>query len=127
MMGNIEQMYHHYTKWEDWQNGMWRNVYGGYRKELLRKAIKFTGNAELYGHWMVEAVNQWPITCEHNLSNLSINRQAFIGHCAVCLAIESPEDVTRCAWHYLTKKQQDDANAMADKAIALWEAKYAES
>ena len=123
-MKEITRVYHHYLKWEDYQNGMWGSKYGNERNLLLRKAIKFTGNAKLYGEYMMRVIKEWPITCEHNLSNRSINRQAFIGHCACCLAIGCPEDITRLAWHYLTQEQQDEANAMADEAILTWEQNY---
>jgi len=120
----MEQIYHPYHKWEDWQNGMWRNVFGIERDNLLRKAIKFTGNAKLYGKYMLKVILLWPNSCEHNLTNPSINHQAFIGHCACCMAIGCPEDITRQAWHQLTQKQQDKANLEADKAIALWQQNY---
>lgn len=117
----MERIYHHYSKWEDWKFGMWRNVYGKEREEYLQKAIVFTGNADLYGSWMMKIIEQWPYSCEHNLTNPSINHQAWIGHAACCLAIGCPEDITRLAWHELTQDQQDKANAMADKAIGEWE------
>lgn len=103
---------------------MWRNVYGVERQEYLEKAIQFTGNARLYGKWMLTVIKQWTYSCLENLSNTSINRQAWIGHAACCLAIGCPEDITRLAWHQLTQRQQDDANIQADIAIANWEAKY---
>lgn len=120
----IQQVWVNYTKWEDWQNGMWRDVSGDDRMKYLEQAIEFTGDYKLYGKWMKIAVKKWAYSCLHNLSNTSINRQAFIGHCACCLAIGCPEHITRLAWHRLTQKQQDDANKQADEAIALWERQY---
>ena len=103
---------------------MWRSVYGQERDLYLEKAIVFTGNARLYGRYMIKVVKEWPYACLHNLTNPSINRQAWIGHSACCIAIKCPEDITRLAWHTLTQKQQDDANSQADKAIAHFESKY---
>lgn len=97
---------------------MWRRVKTG---DWLQQAIEFTGNAELYGHWMMQVIHLWPFACEHNLTDLSQNRRAWIGHAAVQLAIKCPEHVTRSAWGYLTKEQKDLANAAADKAIEFWE------
>lgn len=119
----MKQLFLPYTWWEDYHNGMWRYTTEPRRSELLHKAIEFTGNAKLYGKWMKIAVNKWIYACAHNLSNITINRQAWIGHAACCLAIGCPEDITRLAWHHLTQKQQDDANEQADIAIELWESK----
>ncbi len=120
----LTQFYTHYETWEDYHFGMWRNISESERKILLPKAIEFTGNAKLYGKYMKKVVKEWPYSCAMNLSNISMNRQAWIGHAACCLALGCPEDVTRQAWHYLTQKQQDDANLQADYAIELWEKKY---
>lgn len=117
----MERIYHPYHVWEDWKNGMWRKVSGQEERDFLEKAIEFTGNHELYGHWMMQVVNTWPIACEHNLTDLTQNRKAWIGHAAVSLAINCPEHVTRSAWGFLTKKQQDDANMVAERAIEAWE------
>lgn len=117
----IEQIFIPYTLWEEYRFGMWRYVYGKERDNYLKRAIKFTGNAKLYGRYMRKVIKLWLYSCAHNLSNMSINRQAWIGHAACCLAIGCPEDITRLAWHELSTKQQDDANNQADIAIEKWE------
>lgn len=120
----MNQVYFPYTVWEEYYYGMWRNVYGQERETYFKKAVEFTGNAKLYGRFMQKVIKLWSYSCLHNLSNNSINRQAWIGHAACCLALNCPEDITRLAWHQLTQKQQDDANAQADKAIVKWEQMY---
>jgi hypothetical protein len=100
---------------------MWRNTAKEESEELLKKAIEFTGNAELYGSWMMKVVSSWKYSCEHNMSYRGMNRQAWVGHAATCMAIKCPEHITRLAWHHLTQEQQDEANAKADEAILYWE------
>jgi hypothetical protein len=114
----IQQIYFPYFLWEDWKYGMWRNIYGKEREDLLMRAIEFTGDYKLYGSYMLKVLDKMPYGCLVNLTNPAINHQAWIGHAACCLAINCPEDITRLAWHQLTQKQQDDANLEADKAIA---------
>ncbi len=120
----MDKIYVHYSLWEDYLSGMWRDTYGAERQAYLKRAIRFTGNASLYGRWMMRVVRRWPYACLENLSDIGRNRQAFIGHAACCLALGCPEDITRLAWHQLTQQQQDAANAEADKAIAYWESLY---
>lgn len=121
----IKRIYHPYSMWEEYKAGMWRAIAPGpERNEYLIKAIEFTGNAELYGKYMMKVADEWHYSCEHNLSCENMNRQAWIGHAATCLAIGCPEDITREAWHQLTQTQQDEANIKADEAISYWENKH---
>lgn len=117
----MKRIWHPYTSWEDYKAGMWRTVSGKEKAYLLQKAIIFTGNAALYGEWMLKVIDAWPIGCEHNFTDTSINRRAWVGHAACCMAINCPESVTREAWKHLNQQQQDDANAVADIAIKTWE------
>lgn len=117
----MKQYHTHYTEWEDYINGMWRPETKQDEEFYLQKAIDFTGNTKLYGKWMLEVLEKWPITCNVNLSNKNQNRKAWIGHAACCLAINCPEQVTRMAWWKLTEKQRIEANLQAQYAIELWE------
>ena len=122
----MTRIWHHYLKWEEVEAGMWRNCAKGEHDSFLQKAIEFTGNAELYGKWMLEVLNQWPISCEHNLTEVTQNRQAWIGHAAACIAINCPEYVVREAWGQLSQEQQDKANRKADLAIREFERRHEE-
>lgn len=119
---SLMRIYHHHSKLEEYPHGMWKSVFGEERERLIKEAVKFTGNAELYGVFMMRVANEWKYSCEHNLT-AEINRQAWIGHAACCLAIACPEDITRIAWHQLTQEQQNKANKKADEAIEYWEKK----
>jgi len=110
--------------WEEVDKNMWGTV--GNRQKYLKWAIEFTGDHKKYGRFMMRVVDEWKYSCEHNLSNLTQNRQAWIGHAACAMANECPEDIVRQAWGHLTKEQQIKANAQADSAIDHWEQKNAE-
>lgn len=122
----MTRKYYPYTQWEEYYAGMWRDVTSKEKKELLEKAIAFTGNHKLYGSFMQRVINEWPCSCEHNLTDMSQNRQAWIGHAATAMALECPEDVTRLAWGFLSQEQRDLANDQATAAIQEWERKNAE-
>lgn len=112
-------IWHPYWAWEEVAHNMWGDVQG--KSEWLSKAIEFTGNHELYGSWMMRVANEWKFSCEHNLTKLDTNRKAWIGHAAVAMAIQCPEDIVRAAWGFLSPKQQDLANLKAQEAINYWE------
>jgi hypothetical protein len=116
----MRRIYHHYLKWEEVHAGMWDIVSAEKERELLPKAIEFTGNAELYGSFMMRIIREWPYSCEQAFTNPSMNHWAWVGHAACCLAILCPEYITRKAWGLLTQKQQDEANAQAELAVQTW-------
>lgn len=93
------------------------------KNQWLKKAIEFTSDYNLYGLWMIKVAEQWKYSCEHNLTKTDINKKAWIGHAAVAMAIQCPEDIVREAWGYLTQEQQDMANMRAQEAINHWEVK----
>lgn len=102
---------------EEADSAMWRNV--NKRTTWLQLAQIFTGNAELYGEWMLRVIESWPKSCQHNLTKGG-DKRPWIGHAAVALAINCPEDIVRAAWGGLTKEQQDAANKKAEEAIEIW-------
>lgn len=103
---------------------MWRTVPKDDEQRYTDMAVAFTGDHKLYGSWMRRAVMEWPISAEHNLTDLSINRKAWTGHAAICMANGCPEYVTRAAWGMLTDDQRLKANSVAQDAIDEWEAMY---
>lgn len=119
---SIKQIWHPYWKWEEIKYNMWGQVAD--HETYLQKAIEFTGDHKRYGRWMMRVVHEWYFSCEHNLSNVTQNRQAWIGHAAVAMALRCPEDIVREAWWHLTDLQRELANKQADKAINYWERHY---
>jgi hypothetical protein len=97
------------------------------RDAALAEAIAFTGDHAIYGEWMVKVTQDWRFSCEHNLSNDTQNRRAWIGHAACAYARRLPEDVVRQAWSHLSDDQRRLANSAADRAIAGWELTHAEA
>lgn len=116
------EYWHPYWLWEEVGHNMLGDVEN--RADWLKKAIDFTGNHELYGFWMMRVADSWPFSCQHNLSKPG-SKKAWIGHAAVAMAIQCPEDIVREAWGHLSKEQQDLANNKAQQAIDYWRSKNA--
>lgn len=107
----IKQQYVPYWEWEDWINGMWGT------DDRLQEAVEFTGDHIRYGEAMKEVVEAWPRTMLNNLTNPSINKRAFLGHCAVCFKLGITESTTREAWKLLTDQQRYDADKVAQEVV----------
>ena len=117
----MKRKYHPYLKWEDFQFGMWRKIKDKKEEEFfLKQAVDLTGDNKKYGEFMLLVAKEWKYSCEHNLTDPTLNKLAFIGHAACCLATGCPEYITRKAWWILSKEQRDLANNEAENAIKFW-------
>jgi hypothetical protein len=103
---------------------MWRKLPKEQEQGMLLIAIEFTGDHIKYGNAMKQVIYEWPRTMLNTITNLNINRRAFLGHCACQLVINCPEYITRQAWHELTDKQRYLADKVAQQTIDKWCAEY---
>lgn len=117
----MKRVFHHFSRCEENQAGMWRTITGDAREEFVAGASDLMRDAPRFKAAMMRAVQEWPYSCEMNLSASSINRQAWMGHAGNCIALNSPEELTRLGWHRLNQSEQDIANQMADEVIEFWE------
>ncbi len=120
----IIQQWVPYGEWEDFKNGMWRKLPTSLEPEMIDLAIEFTGKWVDYGNAMGEVIIEWPKTMINSLSNSSINRRAFLGHCACQFKHNIPEYITRIAWRELTDQQRFDADKIAEIHIKNWLKNY---
>lgn len=119
----MEQIFYHYDTWEDYHNGMYDEDKNG-RSERIKKAIELLSNEILCYEFMTRVTKEWTHATEQNLSNNSINHQAFLGQTACSLYAGVHEDETREAWGYLTNIQRYKANKVADLVYKEWYERY---
>jgi hypothetical protein len=116
-----ERVYHHYNKLEEYHQGMWRITHGEERKLFIKAAADLMKNAALFKICMARALEEWPNSCEHNLTAENNNRIAWLGHAGCCIGANSPEEATRAGWHTLNQAEQDEANRVAAEVLATWD------
>jgi hypothetical protein len=122
MQRQIDQVWRDVRNWEEIAANMWGEASD--RKAAIDAAISFTGDHRLYGYWMERVCNEWPISCENALTDPHINQKAWLGHAAVAMALNIPEDITRHAWGFLTDEQKHLANKEAERNIEIWKERY---
>ncbi len=116
----MKRVYHHYSDLEEWRAGMWK-VVGGKKKQVnLALAADLMRDDAAFEAAMLRAFEEWPNSCDHNLTAEDTNRLAWLGHAGCFLATGSPEENTRCGWHTLNKQEQDGANAAAQRVLDAW-------
>lgn len=120
----IKRIYHPYEKWEDYKAGFYDNISGEKKKELLLKVVELFSSKKLTKKYMQKVINEWTYSCEHNLSNYSMNRIAYLGQSACCLFAGIPSTITMEGWNMVSKENRDIADKIADKLIQNWEKEY---
>jgi len=124
----LERIYHPYWKWEDWNNGQF-NVEKRYsekqEEELCKKVKELLSDSKEFYKIALKVINEWVFASEHNLTNSSLNKQAWIGQASCCYKYKIPERITILGWKMLSPTQQKEANNVADKIIKIWEDNYA--
>jgi hypothetical protein len=105
---------------------MWRRIAAEERDGFVYATAILMRSPVSFKAAMRRVLTEWPVSCEVNMTNSSVNHQAWFGHAGCFLATSSPEDCTRHGWRTLTNREQTVANRMADEVIAEWVATYAQ-
>ena len=116
----MKRIYHHYKLWEDYRAGFYDNCYGVEKQDKKDKAIELFSNPKLTKEFMNRVINEWVYSCEHNLSNESMNKIAYIGQSACCIYASIPATITMESWRDVPKEFQDKANDIAKEVINKW-------
>jgi len=116
----MERVYFHHADLEECRDGMWKSVGGIRKQQNMQKAADLMRDVAAFEGAMIRAFEEWPNSCQHNLTAEDTNRLAWLGHAGCFLACGSPEENTRSGWHTLSLPEQDAANAAAQRALDMW-------
>ena len=116
----MEQFYITYEKWEDYNNGMYCLTVGRDEYQIIR-AKSILSNPEKFKEILFRLIDQWPISTKVNLTNKSINRNAWLGAAACSFEYGVTEINTRHAWAELNDIQRYKANEVADLIVKHYE------
>lgn len=119
----LKRIYKPYTLWEDYLNGMYDYSKSDNDSILIEKACKLLSNETLFFNTCLNVLDNWKISSDVNLSNVSQNRKAWLGQAACCFKYKVPEILTRFAWSEINEEQRIKANNVAQKIISIYEAK----
>lgn len=82
----MNRVYHHYELLEEFKAGMWKRPTGFERKKWIEAAADLMRCRDEFGLAMMQALELWPMSCEHNLTSLDSNRIAWLGQAGCCIA-----------------------------------------
>ena len=117
----ITRIYHRWENWECYKAGF----FGEHppkdmtKEQCQEKYAEFLKDITLFKTWAYKVTEQWIKSCEHNLTNPSMNRIAWVGQSSVCLAYGIPAKY-RGGYHLLPEVDQLDADQAALEVINYW-------
>lgn len=114
------RIFHTYDKWECHKAGFYKSQAEGMTKDEAEKAYaEFLSNDERFREGLKGVINEWKYSCEHYLTNSSMNRIAWLGQAAMCYSTGVPS-VFCSGFNLLTDEQQIHANEVALEALNEW-------
>jgi len=114
------RIFHKYTEWECYKNGFYATTFEGKKKEECEQMYyDLLSNDEKFSNSLEGVIREWKHSCEHYLTNCSMNRIAWLGQAAVCYATGIPS-VYRSGFNLLSDEQQNRANEIALIYLNKW-------
>lgn len=114
------RVFHTYDKWECVKAGFYATVKPGMTsKECEEQYSLLLSNCQAFEAAARRVIAEWPISCEHYLTNVAMNRLAWIGQASVCITSGVPSRFSG-GWSLLTEEQQASANGIAHKILCEW-------
>lgn len=117
----LERIYHTWEKWESFRSGFFDNnpPEGISKSDAEQLYYKLLSDPVAFADALANILVEWPYSCEHNLTNKTLNRIAWMGQAALAYVYKIPAHF-RGGYNLLTKEQQQAADAVALKYINIW-------
>jgi hypothetical protein len=116
----MKRIFHPYWLWEDYKAGFYDNVSGEKKKEFIVKVLEMFNDKKLTKDNMLFVVENWKYSCEHNLTNDSLNKIAYIGQSACAVYAGVPCTITMECWSMLSEEVKKRSNKIALEVIEIW-------
>jgi len=120
----FERIYHRFEHWECFKAGFFKNVSGDEKKILSKKVTELFINPKKTEIFMRKVISEWIYSSEHNLTNISMNRVAWLGQSACCIYANVPYRVTMETWRLVPKEKQEIACNIAERLIKEYEKEH---
>ncbi len=118
--GDKNRIFHTFDKWEAVPAGFFASgVKNKTKAECEAEYCAFLGDLTAFASGMDKVFKEWPNSCEHNLTNSSMNRIAWLGQAAACAAKGLPSTF-RAGFAQLSEADQAKANELALEYLNTW-------
>jgi hypothetical protein len=114
------RIFHTHDKWECHKAGFYASKKEGMTKEQCENAYaEFLKDDNKFKNALSHIIKEWKYSCEHYLTNKSMNRIAWLGQASVCYDSGIPS-VYCSGFNLLTESEQEHANLIALEYLNKW-------
>lgn len=114
------RIFHTFDKWECYKNGFYDTHKEGMTKEDCElEYARLLSDEQQFRNALNGVITEWVHSCEHYLTNISMNRIAWLGQASLCYAKKIPS-IFKGGFHLLSEQQQDNANKIAFEYLNKW-------
>ncbi len=123
----MERVFHTWDEWECYPAGLYETKppCGMTPQEAIEAYRAFLHDTVAFKAALARVLNEWPNSCEHYLTNVNMNRIAWLGQAAMCIASGVPANF-RAGFNRLTKEEKRTANETALCALNKWLTQHGE-
>jgi len=115
-----DRIFHTYDNWECHKAGFYASNFEGKTAEECKRAYaEFLSDDDLFRKTLNLVINGWVKSCEHYLTNTSMNRIAWLGQASMCLDTGIPSKYCS-GFNLLSDEQKNNANLIALDALNDW-------
>ena len=120
----MKRIFHTWDKWECHKHGFYES-----RKEGVSKAegeqayADFLSNDDKFRLALRHIIDNWKYSCEHYLTNASMNRIAWLGQASACYSEGLPMSYCH-GFNLMTDEQKEKANNTALEFLNEWLVKH---
>ena len=119
-----DRIFHTFEKWECHKAGFYGSKKDGMTAEQCEVAYsEYLSNLDRFREGLEGILKNWVNSCEHYLTNKSMNRIAWLGQAAMCYSTGVPSKFCS-GFNLLTTDQQNAANELALEYLNKWMVKY---
>lgn len=116
-----DRVFHTFDKWECHKAGFYSSSPpdGLTKDDCKEEYRRFLSDIPRFRKGLEGVVSEWPHSCEHYLTNASMNRIAWLGQAALCYSAGISSEF-RGGFGLLTKDEQQAANELALECLNKW-------
>jgi ParB-like chromosome segregation protein Spo0J len=115
-----ERIFHTYDKWECHKAGFYASKKEGMTSEQCKQSYAdFLSDDLLFRQYLLIVITEWKHSCEHYLSNKSMNRIAWLGQAAMC-AYNGVPSIFCSGFNLLSEQEKNIANHTALEFLNMW-------
>lgn len=117
----MRRVYHTWDKWECFPAGFYedRPPRGMTPADATRAYATFLADIPRFSAALDRVLTEWPNSCEHYLSNVNMNRIAWLGQAAMCIDTRVPS-AYRSGYNQLSAAEKVAADTEALRALNVW-------